>query len=144
MEHKFAKLNENGEISFPPINGTDGKQINYFVDAPRLIKDGYKPFVGAERPCDGKNYMVEYSENEKNIIQTWRELTPKEPINIEEPSEIKRERAYRLITDGYEAELLYKTRKGYPREILSALEAKIDETRLAIKNQFPDEDGDDA
>ena len=37
-----------------------------------------------------------------------------------------------------EAELAYKTRKGYPVEELKALEEKIDEVRAQIKAIYPD------
>lgn len=38
-----------------------------------------------------------------------------------------------------EAELAYKTRKGYPVEELKAIEDKIDKLRAQIKTMYPDE-----
>lgn len=138
LKNAFAKIINENQIQFPPINGPTGLQINYFTDREQLLKDGYKPFIGSPQPADGKMYSPKYTDNGEEIVQTWIEIIPPQPITPQETPEESREKLYRSITDGWEAELAYKTRKGYPAEELAAIEAKIDEARENIKQMYPD------
>ncbi len=45
-----------------------------------------------------------------------------------------------LFRSGMEAELAYKTRKGYPAEDLKAIEEKIDRLRAQIKTMYPEDE----
>ena len=78
------------------------------------------------------------------IVQTWVEFIPPQQEEPTESPEEKREKLYRSITDGWEAELAYKTRKGYPVEELKAIEDKIDVAREHIKQMCPDLEVNDA
>ena len=101
--------------------------------------DGYLPFVLAEYPADGKNYSAVYEVRDNKIYQSWQEIVPEPEDEPAIPAEEQRRQAYLAITDGMEAELAYKTRKGYPAEELKAIEEKIDRLRAQIKTMYPDE-----
>ncbi len=62
---KYAKLIDNN-LYFPPKN-KDGI-CNYDLDTDRLIADGYKEFVEAER-LDGYMYEITYIEDETQIVE---------------------------------------------------------------------------
>ena len=51
---KYAKLN-NGVISFAPKN--KGNILNYNLNVEEMTKDGYKPFIEAEKE-QGKKLTV--------------------------------------------------------------------------------------
>lgn len=143
-KYKYAKFISESQIVFPPINGPTGNDINYFVNVPKLLEDGYKPYKSTSKPQDGKIYSSRYADNGDKIVQSWVEfISPQQEEPTESPEE-KREKLYRSITDGWEAELTYKTRKGYPPEELAAIEAKIDEAREHIKQMCPDLEVDNA
>lgn len=143
-KHTYAKLISETQVAFPPINGPTGCEINYFTNVPKLIEDGYKPYESTPQPKDGKIYSPHYKDNGDKIVQFWAEFIPPQQQEPTETPEEKREKLYRTITDGWEAELAYKTRKGYPPEELAAIEAKIDEAREHIKQMCPDLEVDNA
>lgn len=139
MQHTHAKFINETTVEFPPINDNNRGIINYFA-APELLEaDGYLPFVSAEYPTGGKNYNAVYEVRDGIIYQSWQEIVPEPEEEITVPAEEQRRQAYLAITDGMEAELAYKTRKGYPAEDLKAIEEKIDRLRAQIKTMYPDE-----
>lgn len=139
MQHTHAKFINDNMVEFPPINNNERGIINYFADAELLEADGYLPFVGTEYPTDGKNYNAVYEVRDNKIYQSWQEIVPEPEDAPAIPAEEQRRQAYLAITDGMEAELAYKTRKGYPAEDLKAIEEKIDRLRAQIKTMYPDE-----
>ena len=143
-KHTYAKLISETQVEFPLINGPTGDDINYFVNVPKLLEDGYKPYKSTSQPQDGKIYSPRYMDDGDKIVQTWVEFIPPQQEEPTESPEEKREKLYRIITDGWEAELAYKTRKGYPVEELKAIEDKIDVAREHIKQMCPDLEVNDA
>lgn len=140
MQHTHAKFIDETTIEFPPINDNTRGIINYFA-APELLEaDGYLPFVLAEYPADGKNYSAVYEVRDNKIYQSWQEIVPEPEDEPAIPAEEQRRQAYLAITDGMEAELAYKTRKGYPAEELKAIEEKIDRLRAQIKTMYPEDE----
>lgn len=139
MQHTHAKFINENMVEFPPVNDNTRGIINYFADTERLEADGYLPFVGTEYPTDGKNYSAVYEVKDGIIYQNWQEVISEQEEEITVPAEEQRRQAYLAITDGMEAELAYKTRKGYPVEELKAIEDKIDKLRAQIKTMYPDE-----
>ena len=72
---KYAKLIDNN-LYFPPKN-KDGV-CNYDLDVDRLIADGYKEFVEAEK-LDGYMYEITYLEDETQIVELAQVIkTPEE------------------------------------------------------------------
>ena len=139
MQHTHAKFIDKNTVEFPPVNDNTRGIINYFA-APELLEaDGYLSFVGMEYPADGKNYSAVYEVRDNKIYQSWQEVISEQEEEITVPAEEQRRQAYLAITDGMEAELAYKTRKGYPAEELKAIEEKIDRLRAQIKTMYPDE-----
>ena len=121
MQHTHAKFINENTVEFPPINNNERGIINYFADAELLETDGYLPFVSSEYPADGKNYNAVYEVKDGIIYQSWQEVVHEQEEKITVPAEEQRRQAYLAITDGMEAELAYKTRKGYPAEDLKAI-----------------------
>ena len=62
---RYAKLIE-GNLYFAPKN-KDGV-CNYNLDIEQMTKDGYKPFIEAEK-LNGYSYDITYTENEDNIAE---------------------------------------------------------------------------
>ena len=139
MQHTHAKFINENMVEFPPINDNTRGIINYYTDKELLEADGYLPFVSAEYPADGKNYNAVYDIRDNKIYQSWQEIISETKEEITVPAEEQRRQAYLAISDGMEAELAYKTRKGYPAEDLKAIEDKIDKLRAQIKTMYPDE-----
>lgn len=139
MQHTHAKFINENTVEFPPINDNERGIINYFADAELLEADGYLPFVSSEYPADGKNYNAVYEIRDGRIYQSWQEVVSEPEDEPAIPAEEQRRQAYLAITDGMEAELAYKTRKGYPAEDLKSIEEKIDRLRAQIKAMYPDE-----
>ncbi len=137
MEHTHAKMIDRNTVEFPPVNDNTRGIINYYTDTELLAADGYLPFQGATYPSDGKNYETYYEIVDGVIVQKYEEIIPEPYVDPMTPEEHRRQH-YQMLTDGMEAELAYKTRKGYPAEELQALEAQIDECRAQIKQMFPD------
>lgn len=140
MQHTHAKFIDETTIEFPPVNDNIRGIINYFADTELLEADGYLPFVLAEYPADGKNYSAVYEVRDNKIYQSWQEIVPEPEDEPAIPAEEQRRQAYLAITDGMEAELAYKTRKGYPAEELKAIEEKIDRLRAQIKTMYPEDE----
>ncbi len=140
MQHTHAKFINENTVEFPPINNNERGIINYFADAELLETDGYLPFVSSEYPADGKNYNAVYEVKDGIIYQSWQEVVHEQEEKITVPAEEQRRQAYLAITDGMEAELAYKTRKGYPAEDLKAIEEKIDRLRAQIKAMYPEDE----
>lgn len=140
MQHTHAKFINDNTVEFPPINDNERGIINYFADDELLEADGYLPFVSSEYPADGKNYNAVYKVRDNKIYQSWQEVVSEPEDAPAIPAEEQRRQAYLAITDGMEAELAYKTRKGYPVEELKAIEDKIDEVRAQIKKIYPDDE----
>lgn len=144
MQHTHAKFINENMVEFPPVNDNTRGIINYFA-APELLEaDGYLPFVSTEYPADGKNYNAVYEVKDGIIYQNWQEIISEPEEEITVPAEEQRRQAYLAITDGMEAELAYKTRKGYPAEDLKAIEEKIDRLRAQIKAMYPEDEKEDA
>lgn len=139
MQHTHAKFIDENTVEFPPVNDNSRGIINYFADTELLEADGYLPLIPAEYPTDGKNYSAVYEVRNNKIYQIWQEIVPEPEKKITVPAEEQRRQAYLEVTDGMEAELAYKTRKGYPAEELKAIEEKIDLLRAQIKTIYPDE-----
>lgn len=139
MQHTRARFINDNTVEFPPINDNTRGIINYYTDKELLEADGYLPFVGTEYPTDGKNYSAVYEVKDGIIYQNWQEIISEPEDAPAIPAEEQRRQAYLAITDGMEAELAYKTRKGYPAEDLKAIEEKIDRLRAQIKTMYPDE-----
>ena len=140
MQHTHAKFINENMVEFPPINDNERGIINYFADDELLEADGYLPFVSAEYLADGKNYNAVYEVKDGIIYQSWQEVISEQEEEITVPAEEQRRQAYLAITDGMEAELAYKTRKGYPVEDLKAIEEKIDRLRAQIKAMYPEDE----
>lgn len=62
---KYAKLID-GNLYFAPKN--KDSVCNYNLDAERLLADGYKEFIEAER-LNGYSYNITYTENENSITE---------------------------------------------------------------------------
>lgn len=62
---RYAKI-INNNLYFPPKN-KDGI-CNYDLDVERLIKDGYKEFIEAEK-LDGYAYDITYLEDDDQIVE---------------------------------------------------------------------------
>ena len=100
---KYAKLN-NGALTFAPKN--KGNIINYNINVEEMTKDGYKPFVEAEKE-DGKAYEYLYEETENEIKEIVTEIIP-EPVDEEKQ---RREYLDNLTLSPCDVELaLYKAR----------------------------------
>lgn len=140
MQHTHARFINDNTVEFPPINDNTRGIINYFAAPELLVADGYLPFVGTEYPTDGKNYSAVYEVRDGRIYQSWQEVISEQEEEITVPAEEQRRQAYLAITDGMEAELAYKTRKGYPVEELKAIEDKIDKLRAQIKAMYPEDE----
>ena len=67
---KYAKLID-GVLTFAPKN--KGNILNYNVNVEAMTKDGYKPFVEAEKET-GKAYNFSYEETEKEIKEIAEEI----------------------------------------------------------------------
>jgi len=63
---RYAKL-INDIITFPPINDYDRGIMNYNLDIPQLIADGYKEFIEVERPQTIRFYHISYDETSSTI-----------------------------------------------------------------------------
>lgn len=135
---EYARLINENNIEFPPHNDEKRGIYNYHVNYDLLKEDNWKPLRRVKKPNNGKIYSPCYTDNGEEIVQTWIEVVPPQPITPQESPEVSRENLYRSLTDGWEAELAYKTRKGYPADELKAIEAKIDEAREKIKQMYPD------
>lgn len=133
----YAKLN-NGVIQFAPEyiekNGIHTFGYNLESNRNMLLEDGYKPVTYEDYPQDGKEYKVVYKETPTTIVGEYKEV-----IRTLNEIDALRESAYRERTDGLEAELAYKTRKGYSEETLKAIEEKIEEIREQIRLEYPKE-----
>lgn len=140
MQHTHAKFINDNTVEFPPVNDNTRGIINYYTDKELLEADGYLPFVGTEYPTDGKNYSAVYEVKDGIIYQNWQEIISEPEDAPAIPAEEQRRQAYLAITDGMEAELAYKTRKGYPVEELKAIEEKIDRLRAQIKAMYPEDE----
>ena len=85
---KYAKLN-NGALTFAPKN--KGNIINYNINVEEMTKDGYKPFVEAEKE-DGKAYEYSYEETESEIREIATEI-------IIDEAELQRQEREQLINE---------------------------------------------
>ncbi len=100
---KYAKL-QNGALTFAPKN--KGNILNYNLNVEAMTKDGYKPFVEAEKE-EGKSYNFSYEETENEIREVLTEIIP-EPIDEEKQ---RREYLDNLTLSPCDVELaLYKAR----------------------------------
>ena len=59
---KYAKFISSTKIEFPPI--TKGSIINYKINYPMLIEDGYKELIEIEKPITNRRYHIEYIETD--------------------------------------------------------------------------------
>lgn len=78
---QYAKFISNTEIEFPPKN--KGNIINYNLDYEKLIEDGYKEFIPAEKEI-GKAYTITYVEIDNQIKEIAVEIVP-------DPAEVLKE-----------------------------------------------------
>ena len=78
---KYAKLISETQIQFPPKN--KGDIINYNLDIPQLIADGYKEFIEAEKEID-KVYTIKYRETETQILEIATEIPQPDPAEQRE------------------------------------------------------------
>lgn len=83
---KYAKLKDDLTIEFAPKN--KGDIINYNLDIDRLIADGYKEFVPAEKEI-GKDYQITYQETENQIIEIATEVIPDPAVVLAQAKEDK-------------------------------------------------------
>ena len=130
---QYVKYISETQIEQAPVN--TALVSNYNSDVGRLAAAGYKPLTGTAVPSDGKRYKIRYRETE-NSVEAYVVEDPYTP----EETDALREQAYRLETDGLEAELAYKTRKAYPAEKLAAIEEKIETLRADIRARYPKEE----
>lgn len=64
---KYAKL-INNRIEFPPKN--KGSVVNYDINYERLVLDGYKELVEAQKPQTNRRFHSSYAEVEDKIVET--------------------------------------------------------------------------
>lgn len=64
---QYAKFISTTQIEFPPKN--KGDIINYNLDIEAMTKDGYKPFVEAEKPTTNRMYHIEYANNADDVAE---------------------------------------------------------------------------
>ena len=63
----YVKYIDEYNIEYPPINDEERGIINYNLNIPLLIEDGYKPLItNPPEPSIRKNY-IKYAEHENNI-----------------------------------------------------------------------------
>ena len=74
----YAKYINEKQIEFAPKN--KGNIINYNLNVEELTKDGYKPFIEAEKDPD-KNYNIIYRDTETQIIEVAIEIIP-DPVEL--------------------------------------------------------------
>lgn len=79
MTNKYAKLITETQIEFAPKN--KGEILNYNLNVEQMLKDGYKPFIEANKEI-GKSYNFSYEETESEIKEIITEIIP-EPIDEE-------------------------------------------------------------
>ena len=72
---KYVKFIDEETIEYPPIN--KGGVSNYNLDIERLINDGYKRFVEAEKPV-GIDYKITYREESSEVVEVVTTPTPEE------------------------------------------------------------------
>lgn len=70
---KYVKFISETQIEFPPKN--KGNIINYDLDVEKLIEDGYKEFIPAEKEI-GKAYNITYTETETQVFEVATEIIP--------------------------------------------------------------------
>ena len=87
---KYAKL-ENGVLTFAPKN--KGSIINYNLNTEQMLKDGYKPFVEAEKE-NGKAYEYSYEETDAEIREIVSEIIADEAEIIEYEKNLHKEKLY--------------------------------------------------
>ena len=78
---KYVKLISETQIEYPPKN--KGSIINYDIDIPQLIFDGYKELIEAQKE-EGKAYTITYTESENKIIENAVEIPQPTPAEQRE------------------------------------------------------------
>ena len=120
---KYAKL-ENNNIVFAPKNKEE--ILNYNLNIEQMTKDGYKPFVEANKEI-GKAYNISYKETATKIIEIADEILPPSETEIEQ---MERQRLNKLTLTKREVFLaLYKAKGIIPQQLksqLSTIEALIE------------------
>lgn len=129
---QYVKFISETKIEPAPQNTT--LVSNYNQNVEKLTADGYKPLTEAVQPLDGKRYKTLYRQTD-TAVEAYVVENPYTPEEID----ALRAQAYRMETDGLEAELAYKTRKDYPAEVLSEITALIETKRAAIRARYPKE-----
>lgn len=64
----YVKLINNTIIE-APVNNEELGIINYNLNIPFLIRDGYKLLIEIEKPITNRKYHIEYQENEDSISE---------------------------------------------------------------------------
>jgi len=116
---KYAKLID-GNLYFPPKN-KDGI-CNYNLDIERLLNDGYKEFIEAEK-LEGYAYNISYVENENNITEVAEVIKTPEDFERE-----RFEREYFATSLGYirrQVNMQNGSAKDFLSDILPLLQAGI-------------------
>lgn len=64
---QYVKFISTTQIEYPPKN--KGNVCNYDLDIQRLIADGYKELLQAEKPITNRMYHIEYTNNTNNVAE---------------------------------------------------------------------------
>lgn len=62
---KYAKLDENGNLSLAPKNNNG--VINFNLNKKLLKAYGYKELIEADKPTNGRKYQITYSQSNDSI-----------------------------------------------------------------------------
>lgn len=78
---RYAKLNADSTLSFPPLWVIHGEQQIFNPSADVLNALGYKPVIEAPYPAQDEDtepifYAARYEEREGKIVQVWEEAQP--------------------------------------------------------------------
>lgn len=134
----YVKL-VNGQLEKAPTT-IGNNQFNVDKNLNWLKENGYKLFVADETIEDNKNYSVSYVEKEETIEEICTLLEEPKTVVTKADQENIRRQLYVQLTDGKEAELAYKLRKGYPQAEIEQLSTEIDQIRSEIQRRYPDPD----
>lgn len=100
---RYVKYISQTQVEFAPKN--KGSILNYDLNIPLLLQDGYKQFKTVERPTTNRQYHVEYTETETKV---------KEVIVYDETQEEADEREYTQRETQFDKDF-FITSLGYVR-----------------------------
>ena len=130
MTKQYVKLINQTQIQYPPKN--KGSIINYNLDIPQLIADGYKEFIEAEKDLT-KSYTISYRETDTQIIEIAVEIIPDPDVELQNAKQMKISENDRLRNDALNQGVIYK-------DVLFDSDTDQKINLLAIVSTMSDED----